>query len=157
MILKFFLLIVLPFFSFFFLRKNFHNLDNPEFRIKYQTLYLDLKTTQRSAYLHTTFFSVRRFLIIYLTVYRNKQLISSIYVTVFGSLFMIKYLYDYDPFKERLLNRFEKMNELFTFALCYSIILFSDLVPNPEIKYYFGFIVMYLIGAAVFINVFLVF
>ena len=61
------------------------------------------------------------------------------------------------PFKERLLNRFEKMNELFTFALCYSIILFSDLVPNPEIKYYFGFIVMYLIGAAVFINVFLVF
>ena len=111
MILKFFLLIVLPFFSFFFLRKNFHNLDDPDFRIKYQTLYLDLKTTQRSAYLHTTFFSVRRFLIIYLTVYRNKQLISSIYVTVFGSLFMIKYLFDYDPPFQREVAKQIRENE----------------------------------------------
>ena len=135
MILKFCLLIVLPLFSFFFLKKNFSKLDEPDFRTKYETLYLDLKTTQRSAYLHTAFFSVRRFLIIYLTVFRNEQLISSIYVTVFSSLFMIKYLFDYDPFKERVFNRFEKMNELFTFALCYSMILFSELVPDPEIKY----------------------
>ena len=154
--LKLLLLIALPIFSFFLLRNNFSKLEDPDFRIKYQTLYLDLKTNQPSAYLHTTFFAVRRFFIIYLTVFRNDQLISSIYVTVFSSLFMIKYLFDYDPFKERVLNRFEKMNELFTFALCYSMILFSDLVPSPETKYTIGFSLMYAVGAIVLINVLLV-
>ena len=48
--LKFISILILPLFSYFFLKTNFHKLDHPEFRHAFGTLYTNLYPAKSSAY-----------------------------------------------------------------------------------------------------------
>jgi hypothetical protein len=154
---KLLLLVFLPIFSYCFLRRNKKKLEDPDFSKRYITLYANLKTNASSAYLHTALFSSRRLLIIWSTIYLNDFLITNIFLSIFSSLYIIKYLFDYNPYKLAILNKFEKMNEIFTLISCYSMILFSELVPDVMIKYQLGFYFLYYVVFISLVNVTLVF
>jgi hypothetical protein len=54
---------------------------------------------------------------------------------VFASLLIIKFFIDEKPMEQRLQNRIEKLNETFTLFTNYFMILFTDLIPDVELRY----------------------
>ena len=154
---KLVLLVSLPFFSIFFIRGNMEHLGEESFQRKYGTLYQNLNLRSNSVYLFNTFFCLRRFCIGVPTIYKSELLIVNIYVGLFCSLFMVKFLFDYRPLNSRLLNGFEIINEIFTLFITYFMFLFTDFVPDVEYRYKLGYRFIALVAFIFAINVILVF
>ena len=110
----------------------------------------------RSFYMHTTFFCLRRIVVAFATVYFSK-LVGQIYVNVFASIFIIKFFVDEKPMEQRLQNKIEQLNESFTLFSNYFMILFTDLIPNIELRYNIGFKAIAIILIVVALNILLVF
>lgn len=53
---------------------------------------------------------------------------------------MIIYLVSFMPFADNFYNRTEVMNEITNLLMLYVMLMFSDLVPDPEMRYSFGWI-----------------
>jgi hypothetical protein len=156
-IFKLFLLVSLPFFSLYFIRKNKETLGEESFQRKFGTLYQNLKHKPDSVYLFNTFFCLRRFCVGLSTIYRSDLLIVNIYVNVFSSLLIIKFLFDYKPLNSRLLNGFEIVNETFTLFITYFMFLFTDFILDVEYRYKLGYRFVAFVGFIFFVNVALVF
>lgn len=135
---KFLLLIFLPFFSFIYLKKIKLLLSETDFESRFLSLYAHLKTTQCSAYKHTFYFTLRRLLLTLATIFLNNHIGINLFYTIFSSLFMNMYLFNNNPYKISILNNFEKMNEVYTLFLSYTIVINSNFVHEPEAKYTMG-------------------
>ena len=95
------LLIAYPFWTLFFLRKNFHKLGEPEFKEKYMLLYEDLNYTSKSALFYPMIFISRRLIIGFLIMNFTAQ--SSFEII---GMFQINYIYiiyigNCSPFKSK--------------------------------------------------------
>ena len=134
-IFKLFLLVSLPFFSLYFVRKNKDQLGDDSFQRKFGTLYQNLHLKQDSVYWFNTFFCLRRFCVGLPTIFTSELLIVNIYVVIFTSLFIIKFLFDHKPMNSRLLNWFEILNETFTLFITYFMFLFTDFILDVEYRY----------------------
>ena len=47
-------------------------------------------------------------------------------------------MFHYYPMENRLMNVIEIINDLFTLFTSYCLFLFTDLIPNPEMRYQIG-------------------
>ena len=83
---KMFLLLSLPIFSYFFLRRNINNLAEDQFSVSYGTLYTNIKLGHKTAYMTTTLFCARRLLVAYGTIFTTTHILN-IYIIVFTCLF----------------------------------------------------------------------
>lgn len=155
-IVKLCLLITLPVFSYLYLKKNRENLSRDDFKKPYGTLYMGLKENRPSAYMLNSLFCGRRFVLAMTTIYLNSFLVSNIYVTLFGSLGMIKFFFDYTPYESPLLNRFEKVNEIFTLFINYYLFIFTEFVPDVQVRYTMGFYYINLVGLIFAFNISLI-
>jgi hypothetical protein len=155
-IVKLCLLISLPVFSYYYLKKNKDNLTRDDFKKPYGTLYMGLKENRDSVYMLNSLFCGRRFVLALSTIYFNSFLVANIYVTLFGSLIMIKFFYDYKPYESPLLNRFEKVNEIFTLFINYGLFIFTEFVPDVEVRYKMGFYYINLVSLVFAFNISLI-
>jgi hypothetical protein len=73
-----------------------------------------------------------------------KFLILEIYINVFTSLIMLKFMIDWRPFDSRTQNRLEIFNEGFTLFSNYLLIIFTEFT-SVETRYGIGFIIIYLV------------
>ena len=62
----------------------------------------------------------------------------NLFYNAFSSVFMNMYLFNNNPYKLNMLNNFEKLNEIYTLLLSYTLIVFSNFVHDPEAKYTLG-------------------
>ena len=62
-IIKSLILIILPFFSWFYLKKNQDAAEIDEFKVRFGTLFQNLNPTKESFYKFTSYFCARRFLV----------------------------------------------------------------------------------------------
>jgi hypothetical protein len=76
-----------------------------------------------------------------------------IYINVFASLLFIKILCDYKPMNARFLNNCELLNEINLLFIYYFMFLFTEFVPDVELRWRLGFYFIYLVGMVFFINV----
>jgi hypothetical protein len=60
-----------------------------------------------------------------MTAFQNEYLISNIYLNIYISIFMIKYVYENRPYETKLLNRLEIINEEFNLMLYYFMFMFT--------------------------------
>lgn len=90
------------------------------------------------------------------TVFESSLLIMNIYVMIFGSLLVIKFLFHYKPFNSRLLNTFEILNEIFVLFISYFMFLFTDFVPDVEYRFELGYRFIAFTGLICFVNVMLI-
>ena len=104
-----------------------------------------------------TFFCLRRFCVGLPTIFKSELLIVNIYISIFSSLFMIKFLFDYKPMNSRLLNGFEIVNETFTLFITYFMFLFTDFILDVEYRYKLGYRFIAFISFIFLVNVSLVF
>ena len=110
----------------------------------------------KAFYMFTTFFCLRRIAVAFTTIFA-KQLIVQIYVNVFASLLMLGFFINMRPMEERLQNRIETANEVFTLFSNYFMIMFTDFIPDLEYRYSLGFKAIAIILIVVGLNILLVF
>ena len=118
-------LLTLPIFSFFHLRKNFDLIENKEFGEKYDTLYQNLYPLKPTVYQMTTIFCIKRLLFALSTVYLAEFVVPHMYVYIFVPLFFLGFSLNNRPYKSRMLNFKENMNESLVLICAYFIPLFT--------------------------------
>lgn len=150
--LKCSIFLALPTFSFYFLRKKANQLDSEEMKISYLTLYNNLRTKKPSTHLHTSFFCARRIIIGAFTVFVGWSPLANIIVNIYVSIAMLGYLVSFKPLITPTLNKIEIMNDIFMVLCSYALILFTDFVPDVEVKYTLGAIFTGIIGFILLIN-----
>ena len=92
---KLVLLVSLPFISFVFIQNNKEKLADPDFQRRYGTLYQNLNVNSDSVYWFNFYFCLRRFIIGAFTIFMNDVNIVNIYIDIFTSLFMIRFIFDH--------------------------------------------------------------
>jgi len=155
-LLKFILVCFIPVFSLNYLKKNKSVLDQDFYKIRYGTLYSNIRINQPGA-LNTNFvFCLRRFMLTFATVYFRQWLILQIMVYTYTTLFKVCFYISVRPMDQPYLNHIEIINEVFTLSSLYFIIYFTDWCANPELKSYVGELYMYFVIGIVALNFLLI-
>ena len=119
------IIIALPVFTFIFLYRNLQNLTKKEIKKKYESLYLEVDTKKRNAYLFSTLFLLRR-LIYGVTLILVPILWIQLMIILITSLTILFFLVKFKPFDSKINNFVEIMNELTFITLVYIILGFND-------------------------------
>ena len=127
------ILIALPIFAFIFLFKNLQNLKKKEIKKKYESLYLEVDTTKRNAYLFSTLFLLRR-LIYGVTLIFVTTLCIQLVIIQLTSFMMLTFLMKYKPFYSKINNLIEIVNEATFLTLVYISYGFNDLYEKGSFK-----------------------
>lgn len=160
-------LIALPFYILFYYFRNVHTLDDEEFQERFGTLLDDLKIEsneneetkdlifkRKISVLFPFFFVVRRLIFVGISI----GLAPWPYFQLMGAFFlttgMIIYLLWFWPFADNFFTRIEVMNEITSILMLYVMLVFSDWVPEPLVRYDFGWIFIGLFSANVCVHVF---
>ena len=120
------IVIALPVFAFIFLFRNLQNLKQKEIKKKYESLYLEVDTTKRNAYLFSTLFLLRR-LIYGVTLIFVPILCLQLGIIILTSFIMLIFLVKYNPFHSKINNFVEIVNETTFITLVYISYGFNDL------------------------------
>ena len=113
-----------------------------------QDIYIDetKKDNQSYIYIVPCLFYLRRIAVTLSVIYLRNFVMSSLYIMALLSSIMIVSLLLINLMKSSFDSKIEIMNELFTNLSLYSILLFTDFVPELEYRYYYGFVYMALFG-----------
>ena len=68
---KFIILVFVPFFSYFFLKAHYNEMNTPDFRIKFSSLYTSLDISKTFSYMYTALFCLRRIILAIFVVLMN--------------------------------------------------------------------------------------
>ena len=121
-------IVLLPIFSVTYLYMNKNKLVDPDFNIKFGTLYLNLNLQKASAYLSTMFFTTRRIVLGITTVLYSDYLILIFVVYIYSSIMQLCFYLHFLPFDSFVKNLLEIINEVLILMSAYYIIMFSDYV-----------------------------
>ena len=118
-------LLVLPTFSYFYLKMNFENLEKQEFSSKFDSLYLNLYPLKPTVFKMMSIFCIKRLIFGVSTIFLSEYVVPHMFVYVFVPLFFLGYNLVHKPMATRLLNFKENMNELLILLCAYFIPLFT--------------------------------
>ena len=127
-VLSSFSIISLPIFSLIQLYLNKNKLEDPDFKKKFQTLYLNLNPWKHSAYLSTMMFTVRRIVLGISTILYTQHLIIILVFYIYTSIIQLCFYLHYMPLDTFVRNLLEIINEMFILLSAYYIIMFSPYV-----------------------------
>ena len=150
--IKFTLVCFIPIFSLLYLKRKQLRLEDDHYKIRYGTLYRNVKTTNPTA-LYTNFvFCLRRFMLTFATIFFGNWLFLQIIVFTYTTLFQLCFFIAVRPMTQPLLNRIEIINELFTLGSVYFLLYFTDWCDNPEVRNFAGLVYMMFLIVIVIIN-----
>ncbi|TNV74823.1 hypothetical protein FGO68_gene10275 [Halteria grandinella] len=124
---------------------------------RYSSLFNDLRTTNIHCLLYYPIFIFRRFSAALTIVLLQDNASAQINLLLILSLVMLYYMIAVRPFRERLLNYLEIMNEVFVLCSSYHLLIFTDWVGEPNFQYLMGWslnlllILQFLLNSAIFI------
>lgn len=72
-LVKLVILVFLPIFSYWYLKRNQRVASEQRFKVRFETLYLNTSTERPGVYLHSTVFCLKRLLVATATVFANEQ------------------------------------------------------------------------------------
>lgn len=87
------------------------------------------------------------------TIYLAELPLASTYVYGLGSLFSIGFFLNNKPMSSNLFNFMENLNESAIYMVCYFTFLFTDWIPDIEMRYTLGFVFMPIVVGIVMINI----
>jgi hypothetical protein len=95
---------------------------------------------------------LRRLSIAVAIVFLKDYIVFSVLIIAHISLAMICWLADERPYDEKYKNNLEIANEFLVLILSYFGFLFTDYVPNPVIRYKFGYFYIALLALGLLMN-----
>lgn len=107
---------------------------------------MNCNTKKDGALIMTPIFLIRRFVFALTCVYLKDYNYLQIWIQVFSTTVIIIYLVHVQPFEQHSMNRMEIYNEA-TFLLCINMcFLFTDFVPDANMRYSIGWGFLFLVG-----------
>ena len=98
------------------------------------TLYLELNYENKYAMLYYPVFLVRRLVYIYLIFQMTDKKGIAVMINIQLSILFTSYLILIKPFKSLLVNCIQMFNEACLMAVNYHMLLFTDYIPDNELK-----------------------
>jgi hypothetical protein len=135
-----------------FLKRNLEDIDDEGFVKKYSSLYTNMDTEKRSVYLYTCMFCIKRFIIGFSTIFANHVVWINMVAYMVLSLATIAFFIRFKPMNSTALNKIELFNESFIYISSFFFLIYSDWFDDIEMRYDIGFVHMYLLIAAIIIN-----
>ena len=80
------------------------------------------------------------------------QVVLQLAQTSMSGLALLTYIIMWQPMESRLFNNLAVFNELMLLLFGYKMYLFTDFIPVPETRYFFGKILLYLLYFNVAVN-----
>lgn len=102
--------------------------ETSNFKKRYESLYLNVRTDSNAIYLHTAIFCLKRMLIAISSVFFPKTAVLAVAVYTYGALGTLGFIYSYKPMQSPAMNKVEMLNELYMLATAYFMIAFSEMV-----------------------------
>ena len=136
-------LIFIPIFSFYYLRANLTKLEKEDFKLKFESLYKNIITNNQIAYIYMPLFCIHRYIISFMEVFLNSFVQFNIFINILLELGVVILYLKYSPMKMKSMNNQEIMNASVILVTAYFIMMFTNFVPDPEIRYNLGFSIMY--------------
>ena len=130
--MKLSLLLILPYFSFFYLKENYIQLEEQEFKDKFETLYQNLFPLKSSVYKMTTIFCIKRLIYALVTVYLGEHIVPNVYSYTLIPLFSIGFNLNNRPMNSRVLNFMENINEVIIYFSGYFLLVFTQWICDPR-------------------------
>lgn len=140
-----------PYIIYRYLKSNQHRFTEPIFRRRFGDTTNILNHRNPLATRYILIFCYRRFLFIIWIVFVEKsywQVLLSIYTVQFTLIA----LGPTEPFHSPAQRKLETFNELILLLWCYHMIIFTDFVPDPEIRYQAGYFLVYIVGFCLVVN-----
>ena len=136
-LLKVVLIFGLPLLSYWVLSNN--QLETTDCKKKYGTLYENMHECQVACYM-TTLFCCKRILLASTTIFIPHFIHATICVQILSSLFSLGLNLNKRPMKTKVLNLIENMNEGAVYLSCLFMLLFTDWLPDIELRYSLGYV-----------------
>ena len=122
---KLVLLLLLPGFSYVYLRLNYRKLEEPDFQQKFGTLYQNLYPLKRTVYKMTSIFCLKRLIYALVTVYLTNYVVPFIYIYTMIPLAALGFNLNRRPMNSTLLNLMENINEVIIYICGYFLLIFT--------------------------------
>ena len=129
-----------PFLIGAFLYKKHEQVPTPEFAQKYGSLTADLQVHDKAAMLYHVAFTLRRAALAVLIVVVPHYNWLQTQMVIFTCSLVLIFVGIVRPFARPLLNHLELINETFVLSNTYFVIIYSDFVPEPEVRYGAGWV-----------------
>lgn len=135
------------------LYRNRKNLHTKAINQSYGSLYLNYDTDKNSAYHFTMVFLYRRLVFAFLLAFCRVSVVLQVYLSICCSLALLIYLVKWMPMDEKRQNILAIFNECVLLVCSYMLLLYTEYVPSPEMRYYFGDYLLYLLYANFGLNI----
>jgi hypothetical protein len=90
-------------------------------------------------------FFYRRLLFAFVLAYCQVSVVLQVQLLIYCSLGLLIYLVKWMPMESKRYNFVAIFNECVLLVSCYMLMLFTEYVPVPEIRYYFGYDFLYIL------------
>ena len=148
-------LALIPILFYFILKRNRENLHKPEIKLSIGSLYMNYETDKDSVLHYTLCFLYRRFVFAFTIAFLKIDLVLQIFVTYNGCLLLLIYLLLWQPMESNFFDFLCIFNEFILCFCCYMMILYTDYVPKPEMRYEFGKMFLVILYIDLALNIFL--
>ena len=142
-----------PIFSWMFLSKKKDKLREPEFKIKYDSLYLNLDYYKTKALPNTSFFFLRRIMFAALIVFCTSSIVLQIFIADILSTLMLVYFITVAPMNDRLSNWIQITNEIVVLVSVWLMFHFTEYVTDPATRYMLAFNFLYFVASDIVLNI----
>ena len=102
------------------------------------SLYLNFETDKPSAWQFTPLFMYRRLLFAFVIAAMSYSIVMQVLVLIYSSLAFMSYLLVYEPMEAYHYDLTAIANEYVLLFSFYFMFLFTDFVPEPEVRFMFG-------------------
>lgn len=138
-------LMFVPAFFAFILYRNRATLHTAETKQKYGSLYMNYETDKGSAIHFTALFLYRRLFFAAVIAFCTKSVVVQVWLSYSASLLMLWYTAAWAPMEAEQYDFLAVFNEMILCISVYILLLYTDYVPEPEMRYMFGEVLLYLL------------
>ena len=119
---------------------------------RFESVFDNLKLNKKGALAYHNVYCLRRTVVLLVVVFLTQSRISQIYIFLLTAFANVIYSSQIRPFNSKLLNMSELFNEVMVWLCSYPLFCFSQFVPDPEVEYDIGWILIALILALIVFN-----
>lgn len=136
-------LLIMPGFLAFVLYRNRATLHTPEIKQSIGSLYLNYETDKNSVFHFTMWFLYRRLAFAFTLAFCKVSVVLQVQISIYMSLALLAYILKWQPMEADQYDFLAIFNEAVLLFCCYLLLLYTDYVGSPELRYEFGKIFLY--------------
>ena len=145
-------LLIWPIIIYIILRRNKKKLRTEEMKASIGSLYMNYETEKDSVLHFTMWFLYRRFLFAFIIGYCKVDIVLQVYLTSNSSLLLLSYILYWEPMEADHYDFLAVFNEAVLTFCTYMQLLYTEMVPVPEVRYMYGNIFLYVLYIDVGLN-----